>query len=205
MSGLKRNTHPAATSNVEDAASLAPLARGAVSDSPTVGGVGGEQIHSPLPHPPNRPTIAPHRTHPGERSMTHRLTTTLALAALALAAPAPAQDEPAPETRRLVFETELPDAGGRFTGVLDTASLELCYTLIAPGLSGVTASHIHQHENGRPTLTLVAPRGGASGGCATLDPGFAMALEVNPEGYFVNVHTADQPGGAAKGTLARTR
>ena len=133
----------------------------------------------------------------------------LAAAGLALSgAAALAQDGDAAleqfTTDNPVLVAEL-EGHGDFTGLLDPATNRLCYILSIDLAEEITAAHIHQHQNGRPTMPLEAPVEGASAGCFTLDPGFAIALRTNPGGYFVMVHTSEQPGGAARGDLvART-
>lgn len=125
--------------------------------------------------------------------------------AAAAAAQAPEDTAHAPvdglDTHSVFLKADLGPGG--FAATLDPETFELCYILDTSELGEMpTAAHIHQHENGRPTLTLETPVDGLVEDCVMIDPGFAIALQVNPQGYFVNVHTASQPAGAAQGTLA---
>jgi hypothetical protein len=93
---------------------------------------------------------------------------------------------------------------GNFTGVLDTQANKLCYLLTAPGIDKPTAAHIHKGaagENGAPVVTLETPADGTSGACVELKADLAKALLASPEGYYVNVHNAAYPAGAARGQL----
>lgn len=133
-----------------------------------------------------------------------------ALAALVLTGPASAQFGPPPDMPDIVNHNPIlhADLGlggpGSFTGVLDQATGQLCYMLEAPGLDG-TAAHIHvgaAGQDGAPVVPLAAPKGGAGGGCVAVKPDVAKALLANPAGYYVNVHTAADPMGAARGQLS---
>lgn len=93
---------------------------------------------------------------------------------------------------------------GSFTGVLDPQANELCYILNADAVDQPTAAHIHvggPGEDGAPVVPLATPDDGASGGCVTLEADLAQALVANPGGYYVNIHNAAYPGGAARAQL----
>lgn len=132
-----------------------------------------------------------------------------ALAALALPGAADAQRGPPPNLPDMVnhnpiLYADLDDGGpGQFTGVLDTATNQLCYMIDVPGIDG-TAAHIHSGaagQDGPVVVPLEAPKGGASGACTALKPDVAKALLSNPAGYYVNVHTAAYPMSATRGQL----
>jgi hypothetical protein len=65
-------------------------------------------------------------------------------------------------------------------------------------------AHIHQAPkgvNGPIVVPLIAPIGGSSAGCATVDPLLGQAIADEPRGFYVNVHTTMFPGGAIRGQL----
>lgn len=158
------------------------------------------------------------------RSM--RLRAAAALAAAVLGGPALAQFGPPPppvpqtgpariwndagpkdyvsENPVLSADLGIGDTGG-FTGVLDAKAGRLCYMLSAPGVATPTAAHIHKGgpgETGAPVVTLATPAGGSGGACVALKAEVARALLASPQGYYVNVHNAAYPAGAARGQLA---
>lgn len=130
----------------------------------------------------------------------------LAAAPLALAA----QDEQEP-TKLYVFTS--PDGesvvgGGSedgyadFSAEIDPKTGEVCYTL-STGDVEMTAAHIHKGkagENGAPVMTLEETPEEDSV-CATIDAKLAKDIGTKPAGYYVNVHTAEFPGGALRGQL----
>lgn len=143
-----------------------------------------------------------------------RTTTQVALAAvgaaLVLAVPAAAQfgGPPPPPNTGVPLYTQL--AGGAGSGyatvVIDPPKGTACYLVNVSRLDNVTAAHVHlggAGENGRPVITLDAPEGGTSGGCADIAPELSEAILANPGGYYVNVHTQAQPGGAIRGQLTK--
>lgn len=135
--------------------------------------------------------------------------TAAALAAATLAVPASAQfgGPPAPPNTGVPIFATLAggNASGQATVVIDPPKGTMCYMLNVRGLEDVTAAHIHlggPGETGAPVVTFEAPADGASGGCAPIAADLSSALLANPDGYYVNVHTRGQPGGAIRGQLA---
>jgi CHRD domain len=98
-----------------------------------------------------------------------------------------------------------PDGRGSFTAIVD--GTQLCFGMTVTNVDQPIAAHIHK---GRPNVAgpIVVPLTqpatgdpGASSGCVTVDPTLAAAILKNPHKYYVNVHTAAFPGGAARGQL----
>jgi hypothetical protein len=142
------------------------------------------------------------------RSFGKRLMVTLGV--VALAAPAAAQfgGPPPPPNTGVPLYTAMTgaDAHGTITVVVDPPKGTACYIMNVSGLDNVTAAHIHTGaagQTGGPVVTLEAPEGGTSGGCAQVTPEVSAALLANPGGYYVNVHTRQFPSGAIRGQLAR--
>ena len=92
----------------------------------------------------------------------------------------------------------------------------LCYVLVVNGIEAATAAHIHEGaagENGPVVANLAAPADGNAADCLTegeVGPGTTpkfptgetvAEILANPQGYYVNVHNAEYPGGAIRGQL----
>ena len=105
-------------------------------------------------------------------------------------------------------------------GASGTASIRLnqgqkrvCFTLTVSGLGGspVAGAHIHRGAAGVAgdvviPLTNLGPldRGAPAEGCVqNVDVALIKAIRQNPAGFYVNIHTAQFPGGAARGQLAK--
>lgn len=90
---------------------------------------------------------------------------------------------------------------GSFTVNIDTDSGDFCYTLTAAKIAKPTMAHIHSGAagvNGAPVITIDV----ASDMCVAVDPEVLKAIVAAPGNYYVNIHTADFPGGAIRGQLA---
>lgn len=110
----------------------------------------------------------------------------------------------------LTGANEAPAAGatggtGKAEVTLDSAKGEVCYDLSVSGITGATASHIHDGASGVAGPVVVpfqAPAAGTAKGCTPADKALVDKIIANPSGYYVNVHTTDFPGGAIRGQLA---
>ena len=101
-----------------------------------------------------------------------------------------------------------PDGSGSASVTLDPAEGTLCYEITVESIAPATASHIHIGAPGEAG-DVVVPLDtdgfeGSTEGC--IEPmEDAQALQDivdDPAAYYVNVHTADFPGGAVRGQLA---
>jgi hypothetical protein len=113
----------------------------------------------------------------------------------------------------LTGEAEVPTGDPVATGEavlrLRRGQGQVCYTLEARNL-GVAASAAHIHragagEAGPIVIPLRTP--GANGearGCANASRALVSQILANRQAYYVNVHTAEFPGGAIRGQLAGT-
>lgn len=102
---------------------------------------------------------------------------------------------------------------------IDGDPTTLCYVLIvnrvedgAPGPGSPFAAHLHRGargQNGPVVANLAFPQGGQSADCLTQDEagkfvngGSVAEILASPQSFYVNVHTAEFPGGAIRGQLA---
>jgi len=92
-------------------------------------------------------------------------------------------------------------ATGSAVFTLNQGQEEICFDITTTGLSGpVLADHIHvgiAGTNGPVQVSL----GGALSGCVSADSGLIRDIRKNPTGYYVNLHTALNPGGEVRGQL----
>ncbi|MEZ5332708.1 MAG: CHRD domain-containing protein [Thermoanaerobaculia bacterium] len=126
-----------------------------------------------------------------------------------------ADDDPEPGPVTLHAElrgaSEVPpgdeDGSGTATVTVDLERTELCFELTVAGIGDATAAHVHdgvEGEVGPPVVTLEPPDTfGSSDGCVHLSGELLKRLVEQPEGHYVNVHTAEHPRGALRGQLAR--
>lgn len=140
--------------------------------------------------------------------MTKTMLATLALgAAVILAGPAFAADK---MKATLDGKSEVPPNASAATGKAeldyDPASKKLSWTLTYTGLSGpATAAHFHgPAEAGKNAGVAVAiPNAGTSpvSGNATLTD--AQAADLVAGKYYINIHTAANPGGEIRGQVTK--
>jgi len=96
------------------------------------------------------------------------------------------------------------DGTGVFEASLDPGG-ELCYELDVDAVAAPTGAHIHRGpagENGPVAVPLTAPAGGEpSAGCTAIDGELAREILEDPDGFYVNVHNEQFPGGAVRGQI----
>ncbi len=103
---------------------------------------------------------------------------------------------------------------GTMTATLDASHTSLAVNLVFSGLTGpATAAHIHgEAPPGVATGVVISfnvptnlsPSGNAVNTTFTIDKATGDKLVANPGLYYVNVHTAQNPGGEIRGQLAAT-
>lgn len=132
----------------------------------------------------------------------------LALGGLAVAGAMPAGAATRTFTVALHGSEEVPPAdGGSGTAriTVDSSTGRICYVLLVSDLGGPAVSaHIHQAPFGvvgPDVVPLVAPVDGRSAACTTTSKAEAKAILAHPSDFYVNVHTAEFPAGAARGQL----
>lgn len=122
---------------------------------------------------------------------------------------APALAAPVKLTATLTGAAETPpgkaDGTGGFTVTTDPETNDFCYTLWADKIGKPTMAHLHSGAagaSGPPILTLEVT-GKDSDECLAVDKEKLEPIVANPAGYYVNVHTAEFPGGAVRGQLTK--
>jgi len=98
------------------------------------------------------------------------------------------------------------DASGTAVVYLRGNTNEVCVDLSVQNITlPATAAHIHrgvQGQSGPPVVPLTAPgENGLSNTCTTVDAALMQELIIDPQNFYVNVHNADFPDGAARGQL----
>jgi hypothetical protein len=142
-----------------------------------------------------------------ERTMNKLAFPTLALATtVVFAGPAFADKYKA----ALDGKSEVPPTTSTGTGTADIdydpASKKLSWKLTYTGLSGpATAAHFHgpaaAGENAKPAVAIPAATSSPAEGSATLTD--AQAADLAAGKYYVNVHTAANPGGEIRGQVTK--
>ena len=100
-----------------------------------------------------------------------------------------------------------PDGSGSATIVIDYEAGTLCYEIEVADIEPATASHIHigaEGEAGDIVINLDTDgfEGSTEGCIEPMEDAQALFdIAEDPAGYYVNVHTADYPGGAVRGQL----
>lgn len=99
-----------------------------------------------------------------------------------------------------------PDGSGMAKITLNQGLGTISYELSVSGIVPAVAAHIHvgaAGTNGPVVVHLMAPASGSSMGTVKVDEDLIKAIRQNPEGYYVNVHNSEFPGGAVRGQLTK--
>jgi hypothetical protein len=97
-----------------------------------------------------------------------------------------------------------PDASGTAMVWINPGTETVCWSIVVQNVDlPITAAHIHPGavDSAGPVLVPLNPY---SGGCASISREVALAIITDPSAYYVNVHNAPYPGGAARGQLSLT-
>ena len=106
----------------------------------------------------------------------------------------------------LLGKSESPKGASKGKGSVSITitGIKVCwkYTKLS-GIDKPVVSHIHRGGAKVASGPVVVPLGGAfrSAGCTTSTAAIVKAIEKNPAGFYVNVHTAKFPNGAIRGQL----
>lgn len=98
---------------------------------------------------------------------------------------------------------------GSFSARVNPGIGQICYELAVENLAKpAVAAHIHRGEagvNGGVEVSLDKPDAetGRSAACKDITRDLAMELIQTPQGFYVNVHNPDKPGGIVRGQLAK--
>jgi hypothetical protein len=96
-----------------------------------------------------------------------------------------------------------PDGSGTAQLWINPGTGSVCWAITVSNVDPIFAAHIHIAPVG-VAGPIVVPLNPYTGGCETVDPSLARAIVANPSAYYVNVHNATYPTGAARGQLSRT-
>ena len=98
-----------------------------------------------------------------------------------------------------------PNGNGAFRVEINSETGDFCYTLYGEKIAAPTMAHVHigaAGVNGAPVITMDVT-GKGSDMCIAVEPEKLKPILANPAGFYVNIHTADFPGGAVRGQLTR--
>lgn len=136
------------------------------------------------------------------------LAVVMVVASPSWAAPPGFKAAPTRFTATLTATEEIPGPGE--SGASGTAAIvfrrtnQVCYWLDWSGLSSPpTAAHLHEGAKGQagPIVVTLDVSNGKKKGCVASDAKVVQAIQSNPEGHYVNIHTASYSKGAIRGQL----
>lgn len=101
-----------------------------------------------------------------------------------------------------------PDGAGKVTITSDVQDGLICWSMTFKGIAKPTGAHIHKGAAGAAGPVVVPiptpSEKGATKGCTAVGRALIRDIVANPGAYYVNVHTAEFPGGAIRGQLAKS-
>jgi len=110
---------------------------------------------------------------------------------------------------QLSGSAEVPDAGdgnGSARITLKARKRQVCFDITLQDVGTVAAGHIHKGARTTTGPIVVPLFDGATThptGCAPARRSVVRAIRLHPRRYYVNVHNAEFPAGAARGQLHR--
>ena len=101
-----------------------------------------------------------------------------------------------------------PDGSGTAQIYVNVGQQRVCWDISVEDIADPTRAHIHKAPagtNGSIVVTLFETGNVDFEGCTTspLDRELLRDILQNPQGYYVNVHNAEYPGGAIRGQMAK--
>jgi hypothetical protein len=112
-------------------------------------------------------------------------------------------------TAHLSGKAEVPEAGngsGSARITLKGRKRQVCYSITLKNVGTVMAGHIHKGGKtvaGPIVVPLFAEPETQPSGCVSAKRSLIRAIKLHPRRYYVNVHNAPYPAGAARGQLHR--
>lgn len=97
-----------------------------------------------------------------------------------------------------------PDGVATATLTFDSVTGQVCVRWRVRDIAPLTAAHIHLAPAGQAgpvVVPLPVPVGSASSGCTTASTTIVSNIINDPAAYYVNIHNATYPGGAARAQL----
>jgi hypothetical protein len=88
---------------------------------------------------------------------------------------------------------------------IDDTTTQVCWDMSYTGIATPTAAHIHPGAagaTGAPVVDFGTPTANTFSGCRDITKVLADSIIAAPANFYVNVHTAEFPGGAIRGQLA---
>lgn len=98
-----------------------------------------------------------------------------------------------------------PDGTGGFKVELDPDTNDFCYSLWGDNIGTPTMAHLHAGAagtSGAPVITLEVT-GKDDDACIAVDKAKLDPIVADPSAFYINIHTAEFPGGAVRGQLAK--
>lgn len=104
-----------------------------------------------------------------------------------------------------------PDGSGSASLTLNSGQEEICFELAWSNIAAPTRAHIHRAPAGQngPIVvfffdTVIAnPIPVTNSGCVDVPRDVVKEIRQNPDGFYVNIHNAEFPGGAIRGQLSK--
>ena len=143
---------------------------------------------SPVSEPPSsdlRPSRSRRPPGPPGRAATAPLTATLTGGSIQTSAPGD------PDGRGIASVSVVSDRG------------LLCVTVTVTGIAPVSSVHLHEASPKATAPLVVSLYPHELTGCVPVDAKVLAKVDRKPAGYYVEVHTAEFPGGALRGQLSR--